>query len=358
MIFWKKLKLQAAALTPLLLLLLLLQLQISTTQAARFAVNGPVLTVTLKDSGSDTATNNNNDHHTHLQGALAESFSDQKAWSAMDLTSLRPNLFWSIQSLSPPLPNWLPSWTSFRTNVGYRYDELKRLPSFVEADLKFRSDRLKAELQVQPSYELKAKRANVLLQISQGASHVLARFSKSANSNNAQDKSSSSSSGDYSQNNSPASRSCLEFLRASYNFQFPGSASVSSVRITPSLDVTKQEPSCVIEGVTGGSGRTKAVLKLNYDNPTLAMMHALDERNTIAPEISLYSAKIIYQWNINLPGSSIRTRVDPTSAIDVTWTDTSAADGGRWVTDFRLPLEGTTIRALASDVRVRRQFNF
>jgi hypothetical protein len=45
------------------------------------------------------------------------------------------------------------------------------------------------------------------------------------------------------------------------------------------------------------------------------------------------------------------------SAIYVTWTDTSAS-GGSWVTDLKLPLEATTLKALAADIRVRRQFSF
>jgi hypothetical protein len=79
-------------------------------------------------------------------------------------------------------------------------------------------------------------------------------------------------------------------------------------------------------------------------------------RNTIAPEISLYDARILYQWNIALDSGSIRTKVDPTSDVCVTWTDRSM--NGKWVTDVRLPLTGTTLSALAADVKVRRQFNF
>jgi hypothetical protein len=78
--------------------------------------------------------------------------------------------------------------------------------------------------------------------------------------------------------------------------------------------------------------------------------------NVIAPEISLYNAKIVYNWNIALDSGSIRTKVDPTSAVHVTWTDKSLT--GKWVTDFHLPLAGTTVSALAADVRVRRQFSF
>jgi hypothetical protein len=331
---------------------------LQVVHGAKFAVNGPVLTVTLKDSQAQAAPQRlqpNKD--TTVAEALSHAndgvLSSSSKW--MNFSGLKPTLFWSIQSVSPPLPNWLPLWTSVRANVGYRYDELKRLPTFVEADFKFRSNRLNVELQVQPSYEVKAKRTNVLLQMSKGASYILARFSASKSAPNREPTLE-----DYPQKTPATTTSCLDAVRASYNIQFPASSSVSNIRITPTMHVTKQEASCVIEGVTGGSGRTKAILNLNYNNPTLAVVHALDERNTIAPEISLYSAKIIYQWNINLShaGSSIKTRVDPTSAIDVTWTDTSAADGGRWVTDFRLPLEGTTIQALASDVKVRRQFNF
>jgi hypothetical protein len=78
--------------------------------------------------------------------------------------------------------------------------------------------------------------------------------------------------------------------------------------------------------------------------------------NTIAPEISLYNARILYQWNIALDSGSIRTKVDPTSAIHVTWTDKSLT--GKWVTDVRVPLAGTTVSALSADVKVRRQFSF
>lgn len=351
--------------------LLIASTNVAVAEAAKFSVNGPVLTVTLKDPEATqtvalrdrtvaeafAATTNGDSNDTGKTGG--------HQW--IDLTSLRPNLFWSIQSNSPPLPNWLPSWTGLRANVGYRYEELKRLPSFVEADLKFRSERLNTELQLQPSYEIKAQRSNLLVQASRGASFVLARFSvRHGNSGGREKRASTSSSGDdlnddFGSSATPAAgqNSCLEFLRASYNLGFPAGSSLSSLRITPSLDVVKQEPSCVLEGTTSGSSRTKAILKLNYNNPTLAVVHALDERNTISPEISLYNAKILYQWKVQLQnGASIRTKVDPTTAIDVTWTDTSAADGGRWVTDFRLPLEGTTLQALASDVRVRRQFNF
>ena len=79
-------------------------------------------------------------------------------------------------------------------------------------------------------------------------------------------------------------------------------------------------------------------------------------RNTIAPEISLYDASILYQWNLALDSGSIRTSVNPTSDVRITWTDRSM--NGKWITDVRMPLAGTTLTALAADVRVRRQFKF
>ena len=82
----------------------------------------------------------------------------------------------------------------------------------------------------------------------------------------------------------------------------------------------------------------------------------LPSSHIISPEISLKTGKIVYQWNVNLESGSIRTKVDPTKAIDVTWVDRSM--NGKWVTDFKLPLVGTTLKALAADIRIRRQFSF
>lgn len=375
------------------LLMLMLTIQYSA-YAARFAVSGPVLTVTLKEPQTTTTTITSepdaSGSGTSSSTSQTRNVLQRSNW--IDLASLRPNLFWSIQSLAKPLPNWLPSLQSIRANVGYRYDEdtawTKKkqqetsaiyqplLPTFVEGTARFRNERLESEMMIQPSYELQSQRANLVLQLTQGASYLLTRWTTRRSSRRQTyyvypdeddekgeqivPKATSTSSSTIS---SPGIWKYLDMIRASYQVNFPAGSSVSHIRITPSYDVTNQEPTCVVEGVTGGSARTKAVLKLQTGaNPsTLTVVHALDDRNTIAPEISLRNAKITYQWNLalSLDGtSSIRTKVDPTSAIQVTWTDTSTVDGGRWVTDIRLPLEGTSIRALASDVRVRRQFNF
>jgi len=149
----------------------------------------------------------------------------------------------------------------------------------------------------------------------------------------------------------------VDLIRASYHVHLP-LATVTDLRLTPSYDFSKGKPSCILEGASSLFGRTRAVLKLESENPTFAIVHGVDERNTVAPEISLLNAKIVYKWDVALSeGAFVRTRVDPTSSIHVTWTDKST-DGGKWITDFRLPLEGTTPKALAADVKVRRQFLF
>jgi hypothetical protein len=280
----------------------------SAAEAAKFSVTGPILTVTLKEPEPSA-------------GDLAES----SKW--LNLGSLRPNVLWSISSNDPPLPNWLPALKSCRTTVGYRYDDQKTLPSYIEADATFAND--VGELQVQPTYEVGSKKTSIVVQASNGNSFVVARLATRG-------------------------KRVLEFIRGSYSSSLPF-ASISGVRVTSSFDFIRSSPTLTVEGVTG-SARTKAILNLQYQEPTLTVVHALDERNTIAPEISLHTAKILYQWNMMLDSGALRTKVDPTSAIQVTWTDRSM--NGKWVTDFSLPLKGTSVSALAADVRVRRQFTF
>jgi hypothetical protein len=54
-------------------------------------------------------------------------------------------------------------------------------------------------------------------------------------------------------------------------------AGLGAIRMTPQLDLTKGEPSCLLEATTS-SQRTKTILNLEYQNPTLKIVHALDER--------------------------------------------------------------------------------
>jgi len=290
----------------------------SQSSAGRFVSSGPTLTVTLKDPQDQSVSS--------LDGGSDEPL--QNPW--FNIGNLRPNVMWSLQSKGKPLPNWVPNWHSLRTTVGYQYEELKRMPSFVEADLKFSSERAGVDLQIQPSYEFGSQRSILSVTASRGAAaYLMAKISTKKDR-------------------------WLQMVKGCYQATLPY-ASVGAVRVTPTIDLARGQASCLLEATTG-SERTKAVLNLEYDNPTLTVIHSLNERNTIAPEISLHDATILYQWNIALDSGSIRTRVDPTSDVRVTWIDRTM--NGKWVTDIRVPLAGTTLSALAADVRVRRQFNF
>jgi len=296
-----------------------------TNAAARFSVLGPVLTVTLKDPEPSSFSS-------------SEGSGGGEKW--LNLNNLRPNLLWSIESRSKPLPNWLPSLTSLKANLGYQYDaRFKNVPSYVEADAKFHEPKTNLDLQIQPSYDFRSRRASWLVQLlSNQKAYLMAKLGSGGSGGQANKK----------------QAKWLQLIRACYQLDLPY-ASVGAVRATPTWNLQTGEPSCVLEGMTG-SQRTKAVLNLEYQNPTLTVVHSVSDRHVISPEISLYNARIVYQWNIRLDSGSIRTQVDPTSAVHVTWTDKSMT--GNWVTDFRLPLAGTTLSALAADVRVRRQFSF
>lgn len=292
---------------------------------ARFALNGPILTLTLKDPQATSAST------TLIEPQ--QSLRQSQPW--LDLSSLSPNLQWEVTTLSAPLPYWVPTLKQLKARVGYQYSDLKRLPSWVEGTAKFATSL--GELIVQPTHDLKTKRTTILMEASRGATWILARL------------------GLAKQQVLPS----LETVRASFVLNLPY-VSVSSIRITPSVDLPRQDVACQVEAMTGGFGRTRAVLNLEHRNPTLSVVHQLDSRNTIAPTINLYNARIVYIWNILLGrtgSSSLRTKVDPTSAIELTWTDLSEG-GGSWVTDIRLPLEATTIHRLAADIRVKRQFRF
>lgn len=287
------------------------------------------------------------------------------------------------------------------------------LPTWLEVTGKFalnlrlarknRTNNSSSELHVQPSYQFATQEMNLQVQlISQGASYLYARLS---NHNNRNSGGGGGSSGGVSSSSSSSrrrprrtgsgrrtstrqarrhyNRLYLQTLRGSVLWNVPTRTTATSttataaaaaaagifqrIRITPTIDWVQQQQqqavSCTIEAVTGDR-RTKAVLHLERQHPTLTVVYAFNDRNVIAPEINLYNGRMMYQWNCQLGGgsSTIQTKVDPLSAIHITWTDASAASagsgGGKWITDVRLPLEGHVINGLAADLRVRRQFSF
>lgn len=198
---------------------------------ARFAVSGPVLTVTLKDPD----------------------IAPESAAKWLDLSALRPNAVWSLQSLAPPLPNWIPSLKSLRANVSYNHQDLGFTPSNVDADLRFSKEDL-GDLEIQPSYHLKQRKASCLIQAFRGNSvSMTARLAFGR-------------------------KRLVEAVRGSLLFDLPFSTSLSALKVTTAFDFTRNTPSVLLEGITG-SGRTKAILDLQYGiESTLTVVHALNDR--------------------------------------------------------------------------------
>lgn len=293
-------------------------------QPRRIGVMGPVVTITLKEPSALKSSSSEQQQQSN------QNLKDQENL-VKDPSSVRPKATWGIQTLKPPFPIWLPSLKQVRALFGYEYHRFKYRPSWLETSYKFSFP--VGDLWIQPTWDIEKPVALKLL-FSRGNSGITTRWSGGPGR-------------------------LLQSLSGSFGFDLPYTT-VRTIRVTPNVDLVPSYPdvSCVVEATTGGAGRTKAILNLEYNNPTLAVEHRLDERNTVRPEIAIYSARITYRWDLKLPGeSNIRTIVDPLDAIHVTWTDQSAK-GGYWITTLRIPLEGASISALTADVSIRKQFQF
>jgi hypothetical protein len=211
------------------LVFLLLASSWRSCSARGFVVNGPVLTVTLKDPDSDSHANK---------------------W--VDLRALRPNAQWAVQSRGPPLPNWLPSLKSIRGHLGYNHADFSAVPSSIEGDLRFAKEGV-GDLEIQPAFNPKSKKTTCVVQATRGnTANVMAQLNFSG-------------------------RRLVEAVRGNFMVNLPFSSTLSAVKVSPAFDFVRNLPSCTMEGITG-SGRTKAVLNLQYNEPTLSVVHALDER--------------------------------------------------------------------------------
>jgi hypothetical protein len=273
----------------------------AAVEAAKFGVGGPVLTLTLKNDALVS------DHQ-----------------ELIDVSEFNPSLQWQVESLQQPFPILIPSLKAVNAGLGYSYNNLKRIPSFFECAARFATTA--GELLVQPTYELKNDRATLTLKASRGPSSLTARLSNNK---------------------------LLETVRASFLCDLP-LVSLSSIRVTPTLNVPERDLACQLEATTGGLGRTKAILNLEYRNPTLSVVHSL-KNHQIAPTINLYNARITYQWNASFGDSLLQTRVDPMDAIHLTWRDECSS--GTWATDVRFPLSSAAKQESVS-VRIRRLFRF
>ncbi|KAL7565525.1 hypothetical protein ACA910_003806 [Epithemia clementina (nom. ined.)] len=311
------------------------------------------------------------------------------------VSSIRPKVTWSIQTATPfddededdnfsildevflrPLPKWVPSLRQVRANATYDYQSLNYAPSRMESTWQFRTQI--GDFWIQPSWNIPDQATDWSVSMSRGSSFIRARWvlgkeDKNDNNNNNNNIKNprrpggrSDSNSMYAQQQRQSSRLSLKDLLGSFYFDLPYK-SLQSIRLNPQLDFSSSYPdfTCQIEATIGGGGGggggltgavlrrqqqqrgrwmsppTKAILNLEYNNPTLSVVHPINEWNTVSPEISIYSAKITYQWDVKLNSngsSTLCTKIDPMDAITLTWTDPCQLGGGSWVADLRLPL--------------------
>mmetsp|Transcript_18976 Transcript_18976/g.21183 ORF Transcript_18976/g.21183 Transcript_18976/m.21183 type:complete len:294 (+) Transcript_18976:2-883(+) len=273
---------------------------------ARFSVGKPVVTLTLKD--------------------LDENRAAPAKW--LDISALKAKGSWSFQSKGPPLPNSVPFFKSLRGNIFTDRLGSSLSPDIIHFDLRFAKEGL-GDLQIQPDFNVRQKSLRCTIQAIKGNSmNIMVRLGRK-----------------------------IETIKGNFILKLPGSLPLTMVKVSPTINLLQINQSTFdLEGITP-SARTKAILSFQGNrSPMLTIAYSMNDNNIISPQISLSDAKIIYNWDIMMESGSIHTTVDPTDAIDIQWTDRSM--NGRWVTDVNLPLKGTTLKQLALNLRVRRQFSF
>eukprot|EP00979_Chaetoceros_neogracilis_P009356 scaffold2117_cov245-Chaetoceros_neogracile.AAC.4 len=393
---------------------IILLLECAPIESSKFQFQGPILTLTLKDPFEEERyqqhqleqqqeqSNNgkgkghlaNNDRH-----ESAPASDSNKSWwkrfqpepqikplsNIFNLPSLSPTILYGIRSINP-LPNYFPLLKSTTATASYNYHDLRNKPNFIEGDMKLYSDKFNMDMDIGASYNVRQKSTALSLRLGSlppppaltddDDDKMHEHYSSAPQPLITVDKGSVLLQAIISKR-----KSCFSFLRGQYNLHLPFTQSISSLTITPTYSFLNptEESQCSIVAKSG-SGRTASILDLNKQAPTLSVIHALDHRNTIQPEISLLDAKIRYNWSVKLNdrGGSIKMRVDPIEAVQVTWVDEAGDGSGKWVTDFRLPLGtgngglngvgngsgnfgvggGKQGRGWKSDIRVRRQFVF
>jgi hypothetical protein len=241
---------------PCLFLVVLLTLD-SADAVRRFAVNGPTLTITVKDPldflAAPTSSDTNNEESAVSVGSSSSSSSSSPVpW--LDLKDLRPTIAWGIQSLGLPLPNWLPSLKSIQATTEYNYNRhhdhhqdggwnkyKKHVPSWmVETTAKFgffvRATQSELSLQQRCSFMTNNNNNNnnafqnvVSLQLSRGAAASVGAifFQPTTTTTNG--------------------TGWWHSATASFLVQVPA-ASLSSIRVTPLVDLIQREASCTVEG--------------------------------------------------------------------------------------------------------------
>jgi hypothetical protein len=303
---------------PVLLLLLLLSALLllsswaegSRASPPKYTTTGPVLSVTLRDPRSSIANSGgSNGGSSSTSTRASTSASSNKSDASLHVTSLSnvdPSCTWSIQSNGPPFPRRFPSIQSISAALDYQYSVLKALPSSISGKLKlggFFNDRVK--MQIQPSLQVKSGIKDLNIHVATENEDHMAWVRASSSSR----KSSSNIGGlvSSSHNNSlhvltnillqyiiwklimindnaltyfssfgGFYHQTLDQVQTSHKFTLPFTA-ISSVTISPSYDFRKASPTFLISGISE-SGRTATIVELNMDDPTLTVVHALDDR--------------------------------------------------------------------------------
>jgi hypothetical protein len=242
-------------------------------------------------------------------------------WS--DLRSLNPQIHWSIQSRSGqlPLPNWFPQLKFLRATLGYSTEsiseknnggtlrgvssssiyastsaisEMDLLPSTtLDTEIRLARDGW-GELDLLPSYDFHKRKWTYIVQATRGSTaRIWMKLSWGGRKNQSimmrpvtKTAAAAATSGYESfiwptniGTSNSATRSCFDFLQGNFvwNLRSTSLSSLSAIKMSPSYDFSQRLPSCSLEGITG-SGRTKAILNLQYHQPTLSIVHAIDER--------------------------------------------------------------------------------
>jgi hypothetical protein len=393
----------------------------TTTTTRRFARQGPVLTVRVPDPSSTagaarsadaTTGSNSNNILAALEPSVTYAIASQQPplphWLPA-LKSLSAGIGYQYQHFSSARPlqrvvhsrdqpessNDAHQPTHRRRRRRRRWvtpavpTALPLRPSWLETCAKWQFKALPNIVwQLQPRHDWSSTSANtemattsVVASATRGAQSLVTRWSRHHHQVDAahHPRAESSSSSTTNPTSTAGGGWGLEAVRASLYWSLP-LASLASIRITPQLSLNNERAkrgllSCHVEAVTGGMGRTVATLALSTVKPTLSVQYQPDAYNWISPSIDLYTGHMQYQWIMALPNQSgsLHTTVDPATAITVTWTDhsrtgetssggsssTGGGGGSTWVTDICIPLTGTSsLRNLAADIRVRRQFRF
>jgi len=250
-----------------ILVVMLVILPTNTCHGNRFQTLGPVITVTLKDTDSSS-----------LQ---QQQQNDNNKW--MDWNTLRPKLHWSFSS-HKPLPKWFPSLESLQGTIGYHYDQMIRMggissstssisnndddivpklrryltePTLMEGMATFRTPQ-GIQIDIVPTIQQQSssssssssvsRKSSLLIQLAKGSGSILAEIQKTS----------------------------ISFLKGCYQFDLD-LPQINKIRLTPSYNCIQREPAILLEATTG-SQRTKTVLNLQSQNPTLTVVHALDDR--------------------------------------------------------------------------------